>query len=105
MAKGSYSLLRCLCDGSFFAAVIFAGAGLLMLIGRQGVFDGVRYIGHLILNAFTRLRGSRSEAKSFPEYTAALREKDAGGKAAAELLICGGGMLAVSLVLLAVFYM
>ena len=102
--RGSADPISAACDGAFIAAVLFAGAGLLTFIGRDGMFDGLRYIGHLIRNIFAPLGNGRK--KQYHEYKESLREKRAadGAGTAWCLLVSGAVMLVLSLVLLVFHY-
>ncbi|MBR5091634.1 MAG: DUF3899 domain-containing protein [Ruminiclostridium sp.] len=102
--RGSKDPVSAACDGTFIAAVLFAGAGLLTLIGRDGMFDGLRYIGHLLRNIFVPLGSGRK--KQYHEYKESLRKKRAadGADTVRCLLVSGAVMLVLSLVLLAFHY-
>ena len=105
-AQGAKDPISAACDGTFVAGVIFAGIGLLRYIGREGLFDGFSYIGHLILQVFTPI--GRRGKKSYHEYKDELRGKhaDAAASHAGRLfLICGAALLLISGGLVALHYM
>ena len=99
-AQGMKSLPDAVCDGAFSAAILFAGIGALLLISREGMFDGLGYIGHVLVSVFTPFR---SERKNYTAYREELREKhrDTGIlRKGVVFLLCGAGMFLLSVILL-----
>lgn len=94
-AEGMTQVLMHLADGCFFSGAVIGGFGLLKWARNQGQFDGMSYLARKLF--------SRGENK--PTDYAGYREQKAVGRTSARVpLITGGIYIALSLVLLALWY-
>ena len=96
-----YTVLRCLCDGSFVAAVYLLGMGCIKFARNRGSFDVAGYgVRSVVDMAIPMLR--REEKETMQQY----RERKAQGrKPSGSMLLAGLVYLVLSVLLLAVFEM
>ena len=93
-------VLRCLCDGLFVGGALFLIAGTLVWTADQGVADGLGYS----VSRFFRRRGPNYDDRreTYSEY----KERKHSRKVhIAEFFICGGILLAVSIILMIIYGM
>ena len=98
-AEGN-DVLRCLCDGFFVGGALILIAGTLVWTADQGVADGLGYS----LSRFFRRRGPNYDDRreTYSEY----KERKHSRKVhVAEFFICGGILLAVSIILMIIYGM
>ncbi len=95
--SGSRDWVRVFSNAALFPGVMLTGAGLLVWIEEEGLFEGIKYA---ISSMFIHKKG---EPKRYADYYAYIhRERKAYGTAS--LLVPGGGFLLAALVLTAVYY-
>lgn len=100
-AGRGYPFLHCLCDGFFVAAALLLGVGGLRAVRNKGAFDVAGYgLSSAVQTAFPFLRGDRDE--DIIEYRQRKEEKR---KGAGGLLTAGAVYLALSVIVLCLYYM
>ena len=94
-----YGVLRCLCDGTFVAAVFLLGIGGLKAARNKGTFDvagyGIRHVVDITIPAFRR--AEKEDIRQYQERKAMERKSSAG------LLLAGLVYLALAAVALVVY--
>lgn len=94
-----YTVLRCLCDGLFVAAVFLLGLGGIKAARNQGTFDVAGYgLSHVVGMAIPALR--REEKEDMLQYR---ERKSQERKSSRGMLLAGVIYLALSLVALAIY--
>lgn len=101
-SSGAKETLGRLSNAFFVAGILYAGAGGLSFVAAMGGFDSFTYIfTNFALHSLIPTRQPKKN-KSFYDYKT---EKDEKGRHwLPHLLILGGGMILVSVILLAVSY-
>ncbi len=91
-------VLRCLCDGFFVGGARILIAGALVCTADQGVADGLGYS----VSRFFRRRGPNYDDRreTYSEYKERKHSKKVH---VAEFFICGGSLLAVSIILMIIY--
>lgn len=91
-------VLRCLCDGFFVGGALLLIAGTLVWTADQGVADGLGYS----VSRFFRRRGPNYDDRreTYSEYKERKHSKKVH---VAEFFICGGSLLAVSIILMIIY--
>ena len=99
-AGRGYPVLHSLCDGFFVAATLLLGIGGLRAIRNKGAFDVAGYgLSSAVHTAFPFLRGDQDEDIMGYLQRKAEKRKGAGG-----LLAAGAVYLALSLIILTLYY-
>lgn len=100
--ESEYPLVHKLCDGFFVSAVLLLGCGGLKWARNAGTFDVMSYGIKAVVNVALPFLTANSEHKD--EDLAAYKErKQEERKPATDLLISGGVLMAIALMLLAVY--
>lgn len=96
-----YTVLRCLCDGAFVAAVFLLGLGGIKVARNKGTFDvagfGLRSVVDITIPALRR--AEKEDIQQYRERKAMERRSAVG------MLLAGVIYLALSLVFLLLFYL
>lgn len=90
-----------LCDATFTAAVLLLGIGLLHHFSNIGLFRVMSYGFKITWETFFPMAGSHRDE----DFNAYRERKEEGIKSPKAMLIAGSAYLALSLVLLAVYYL
>ena len=87
-----YAILHCICDGTFVAAVLLLGLGVLRAITNKGMFDVLGYSMKSTVELFIPMlkRGEKEDIFTYRE------RKEASRKSADGLLLSGVTYLALS---------
>lgn len=95
-----YSLMRCICDGFFVAAVLQLGVGLIVLARNKGSFDAVGFgLRSVLQTHFPSFgNGEKEDIMAYRERKALAR------RPATPLILSGSVYLALSLIFLALYY-
>ena len=100
-AGRGYPFLHCLCDGFFVAAALLLGVGGLRAVRNRGAFDVVSFgISSVAKTTFPFLKGDKEEDIHGYRERKAEQRKGAGG-----LLAAGAVYLALSVLVLCLYYM
>lgn len=79
-SMNKYKIYRILCDGTFLAAVLLIGFGLMVSISNFGLFIAVSYSMKRFMSVFSRdFQEKRQNMPSYYEYRAVKLEKDVSG--------------------------
>ena len=95
-----YTFLRCLCDGTFVAAVMLLGVGGIKGLRNKGAFDIMGYGVKQTVETFIPMlkRGEKEDLYAYRE------RKEAERKPASGLLKAGLIYLAISVLVLVIYY-
>ncbi len=95
--------MRLLCDAFTVPGMLLILFGLLMAVSREGVLDGVTYLGHYVIHAL--IPGQRDGLLRYGDYVAAKREKRESNPGNYRFLyIAGGVCMAVAMVFFGLYY-
>lgn len=93
---------RILCNAFFISGILITGIGLLVVVSKEGMFDGMTYYaGRFKMLLSKDYEKKRKNALSYYEYK---QTKNREPGQASFILITGVGFLAVAVVFLVIFY-
>lgn len=90
-------ILRMVCDGTFVSGVIFIGFGLMTMISKAGGFNGIAYIGHVLVTKFSPSRKKQEAKKEYLDFVRERNERDTDTK---YILFTGVIYFAISIIVL-----
>lgn len=104
--ESEYPVIHRLCDACFVPGVFLMGIGIIQACANQGIFYAMGYGLQVTANMFLPFLGLHKTADGREESFLDYRErKDAKRKSPRAMILAGATYLAVSLVLLAVYYL
>lgn len=68
-------ILRTLCDAFFLPAVLLLGAGLMVMVSNNGIFDTLSYASRTVFNLLIPGPGRGRNPESFADYRRRKHEK------------------------------